>query len=131
VKEFLVPTQQLRRYLVAGGAAALLHLGILAALVSGLAIPATIATVIGFCAACALNYTIQYHWTFAAKGRHTAVAVRYVLVTFLMLGVNTAVFWTLYRRAGAPYLLAQMLATGVVVLLNYESNRRYTFKNIT
>jgi putative flippase GtrA len=38
-------------------------------------------------------------------------------------------FWLLYSRAGAPYLLAQALATAMVFGLNFETNRRYTFKS--
>ena len=46
-----------------------------------------------------------------------------------MLGVNTMIFWLLNSRAGVPYLLAQALATALVVGLNFETNRRYTFKS--
>ena len=94
-----------------------------------LGMPATLASAIGFCAACAVNYTIQYYWTFAAVGSHGILFTRYALVTLVMLGVNTVFFWLLYSRAGAPYLLAQALATALVFGLNFETNRRYTFKS--
>ena len=129
VNTMSVPARQLLRYVVAGGAATVVHLCLLAALVQLLAMPATLASAIGFCAACVVNYTIQYYWTFAAVGSHGILFARYALVTLVMLGVNTVVFWLLYSRAGAPYLLAQALATALVFGLNFETNRRYTFKS--
>ncbi len=125
-----IPARQLGRYLVAGGTATLVHLCLLAALVELLGTPATLASAIGFCIACGVNYTIQYYWTFAAVGSHGILFARYALVTIVMLGVNTVFFWLLHSRAGAPYLLAQALATAMVVGLNFETNRRYTFKSL-
>jgi hypothetical protein len=52
------------------------------------------------------------------------------LVALVMLGVNTVFFWLLYRRAGAPYLLAQALTTALVFGLNFETNRRDIFKSL-
>ena len=88
---------------------------------------ATAASAIGFCVATVVNYSLQYHWTFRASGPHSTLFWRYLAVSTTMLGVNTALFWTLCKVVGMHYLVAQIVATGAVVVLNFTINRRYTF----
>lgn len=117
------------RYVTAGGLAALLHLVVLVGLVELAGFLPTPASAIGFCMAVMANYWLQYHWTFAAAGPHRVVFVRYVLVTLAGLGINTGLFWYLLNEIELPYLIAQVLAIGVVVLFNYSVNLTYTFSN--
>ncbi len=90
----------------------------------------SIATSIGFAAAIGVNYHFQYHWTFAASGSHKSTFTRYVTVTVAMMFVNTAIFWMLTEQWGFGYILAQCLATGVVMIANFNINRRYTFASL-
>ena len=124
----LIPSLQLCRYLVAGGTAAVVHLAVLAALVELLSIPASVATAAGFCAGCIVNYTLQYYWTFSSAMPHHVMFARYMFVTLVILAINTILFWLFYSYAGIPYLLAQAISTILVVGLNFQANRRYTFK---
>jgi len=124
----VLSAKQLSRYLISGGVATTAHLLTLTLLVEILAVAPVIASGIGFCIAVLLNYSLQYHWTFGACEAHTVVFLRYLGVTFAMLGVNTALFWVFLAWFGLPYLLAQILATGVVVILNFNINRYFTFK---
>lgn len=123
-----LPTHQLFRYLLSGGVAAAAHLLTLTALVELFAIAPVTASGIGFCIAVIFNYSLQYHWTFGARDAHAVVFSRYLGVTLAMLGVNTALFWVFQVRLGLPYLLAQIPATGIVVVLNFNINRSFTFK---
>lgn len=95
----------------------MVHLCLLAALATLLAMPATLASAIGFRAACGVNYTIQAYWRFASVASHGILFAHYALVTLVMLGVNTVFFWLLQTHAGAPHLLA--LAIALVVGLNF------------
>ncbi len=45
----------------------------------------------------------------------------------MMLGVNTVIFWFLYEKLGVMYLLAQVVATGLVMFMNFTINKNYTF----
>jgi len=115
------------RYLISGGAAATMHFAVLILLVEIFGINPTVASASGFCAAIAVNYTLQYHWTFRTKGAHGTIFVRYVGVTLVMLVVNTVLFWLLNTRVGLAYLVAQAIATATVVVINFHINQRFTF----
>ena len=118
------------RYLVSGGTAALLHFIVLISLVELADVDATVASMTGFCVATLLNYKLQFHWTFELSGPHGRIFTRYVLITFTMLGVNTIIFWVLYAELNVLYIGAQVIATGVVTILNFVINKRYTFVSI-
>lgn len=118
---------QFMRYSVAGGIAAAAHFGVLVLLVEAWNIYPTTASGVGFCIAGAINYTLQYHWTFKASGPHTLMLSRYIVVTLAMLLVNLLIFWLLNEQLGVFYFAAQVVATGIVVFLNFTINRRWTF----
>jgi len=115
------------RYTVAGSMAAIAHFAVLWVLVEWRGVYPTYASAIGFCVAMFVNYSLQYYWTFRATGPHGVLFSRYVAVTLAMLVVNTMIFWLLNEPVGMPYLVAQVVATGCVMFLNFTINRRYTF----
>ncbi len=115
------------RYCVAGGLAALVHFLVLIVLVEGFAAVPTWASAVGFCLAVIANYTLQYHWTFGAEGAHARLFSRFALFAMLALLVNTGVFWICEAALHLPYILAQAIATGTVVVINFHLNRRYVF----
>jgi len=115
------------RYTISGGLAALVHFLVLIILVEKIAVNPTFASAIGFCMAIFVNYNMQYHWTFKSSGTHRTIFIRYVLITFVMLGVNTIIFWFLFEKQGLVYLLAQVIATGIVMFMNFVINKNYTF----
>ena len=51
----------------------------------------------------------------------------FAVVAALTLVINTGVFWLCNEAAALPYLLSQVVATGLVVLVNFQLNRRYVF----
>lgn len=119
--------RQFWRYCAVGVVAAALHFAVLAVLVEFFDVVPTFASAMGFCAAVLLNYWLQYRWTFRADGSHSIMLPLFALIAVLALGVNTAVFWVCDVVAALPYLLAQVIATGTVVVVNFYLNRRYVF----
>lgn len=115
------------RYVFSGGTATAVHFLLLIVLVETVHANATWATALGFCLACAVNYLLQYYWTFASTGAHRIVAFRYAVITLAMLALNTLLFWMLHEKLGIAYLLAQALATSAVLIGNFTINRLYTF----
>jgi len=115
------------RYIVSGSLATLLHLGVLALLIELWSIHATLATTIGFVVGSILNYLLQYYWAFDNGGPHAKRFSRYCTVSVITMAINSGIFWSLNEGAGIPYLLSQIIVTGIIVLLNYEANRRFTF----
>lgn len=119
--------QILFRYLVAGGTSAALHLVVLVLFVEFTNVDATLASAIGFCLAVCLNYTLQYHWTFGLSEPHSRILTKYIVITITMLGVNTVIFWILFVKIDVLYIIAQIIATGFVTVLNFTINKRFTF----
>ena len=117
----------LARYFVGGAVATIVHIAVLWFLVEMFSVSPSIATSIGFCIAVTVNYSFQYHWTFASVGPHSLIFSRYLVVTFAMLGLNLLIFWALTRLYQTPYIYAQLMATGIVMLCNFAINKHYTF----
>ncbi len=87
----------------------------------------TVGSAIGFTAGLLVNYALQYRWTFRSSAAHSVVFTRFVSVYLATLVVNTGIFWTLNEPLGIPYILAQIITTGMVMILNFLLNRHYTF----
>ena len=75
------------RYTLAGSVAAAVHFGMLWLLVEQAGVYPTTASALGFCAAVFVNYSLQYYWTFEARGPHRLLFMRYVVVTLAMFVV--------------------------------------------
>ena len=102
---------------------------VLAALVQGLHMPAVAAACISFCAGLLVSYALSVTWVFRHrrfKGRRLEFASFAALGT-LGLAVNTIVMSLAIRLGGLHYLLAQGLATAVVMLVTFAVNRAWAF----
>jgi putative flippase GtrA len=115
------------KYFVSGSVAVIIHFSILTVLVEIYSANPTLSTSLGFCVGTIFNYLLQYHWTYSASGDHRKVFLIYISVTLSMLCMNALLFWIQVELIGVHYLLAQIMATGVVMLLNYVINTKFTF----
>ena len=115
------------RYLVSGGTGAFIHFSILTALVALFGVDPVVSTTIGFIIGSMVNYTLQYHWTFSADGPHHVMLTRYAMVTTATMILNGQLFWLLTSKLGMHYLLAQLIVTGIIVVVNFLINKHYTF----
>jgi len=126
---FSEQTHLFARYIVSGGIAAIVHFGLLVLFVECIMLTPTLASSLGFIAAIFVNYSLQYYWTFSVSGSHRIFFIRYLSVTLLTLGINTFLFWILNVLMGVHYVISQIAATGVVVIVNFGINQRYTFSS--
>ena len=115
------------RYVVVGGTAFLLHVAILEVLLAAGLPSATAASAIGFVAACVVNFTLQRTVVFHSRRGWRMAALRYVVVTLAMLGVNTVIFFMLNAWLGVPPIAAQAVTTGAVFVLDFFCGRHFTF----
>ena len=114
------------RYLISGGAATVLHWGIMAFLmVAGLS-PGT-STALGALAGALFNYVLQFHYTFRSSQPHVEVVPRYLLLTLLSWCANNALFAMLHGFASLSVVRAQILTTLCVTALNFVLYRRFVF----
>lgn len=117
---------QVGKFLTSGGISTVLHWALMALLI-GAGIHATIATLIGALAGAALNYLLQYHWTFSVHKPHAETISTYVLAVLLSAGVNTALFHFIALHLGETIVSAQITATTIVAGMNFIVYKRVVF----
>ena len=114
--------------MLVGLAATLGHYSVLIGLVeSGLAtsVPATLA---GYLVGGVISYILSRTHAFASDRPHRQAVWRFTLVAgvgFVMTGLFMGV---LNGQWGVHYLVAQVIATGTVMLWSFSANRFWTFK---
>ena len=77
------------------------------------------------------SITFSHHWFFRSKRKHSETLSKFVAVGGLGLVLNAAIMYVLVTIASIHYLLAQIAATGIVLLWNFFGNRFWTFADDT
>ncbi len=121
------PISQFFRYGVAGAAALGTHLLVLVILVELMGLAKYLSSLIGFLCAIPVNYAIQHTFVFGRRNGHTMYVQRYLLVTFAMAVANTVLFAFLVMLDFVPYIVVQVIVTGVIFVINFKINRSFTF----
>ena len=88
------------------------------------------ATTCGFVAGAVINYFVNRRLTFRSRRGHAGAMARFFTVALGGMGVNAGVVAVCHRGLGLHYLLAQVAATGAVVVLTYLGNRYWTFREV-
>lgn len=114
------------RFCISGGIATLAHWCVMALLIIGQQ-DAVVATAVGATVGAALNYLLQFHFTFAAQARHQTALPAYFIAVIASWSLNLALFGMLHQWLQWNALIAQLCTTGVVMLLNMIWYKRYVF----
>jgi len=114
------------RYLVVGGIAFLIDVGLLAALHDLFGVPLVIATPTAFLCSFALTYVLQRLLTFGSDAGWAASAVRYTLVVAFNALATTAIV-SLFDAAGAPWILGKIVAVGSTTVWNFFLYKHWIF----
>ena len=74
-----------------------------------------------------INYTLNYHFTFASQKDHRESLSKFAVVALVGLGLNSLFMWAGVHLLGWHYLPAQIVTTGLVMLWSFAGNRWWTF----
>lgn len=125
---FDVVTSPFSRYVGAGAIGTLSHLVALAVAVELAGLSPTLGTGLGAVFGAGVNYALNYHFTFVSTAAHVRTLPRYLGVAVFGMAVSMGVVRHLTMRFGtAHYLEAQLVATGLVLVLGFLLNRAWTF----
>ncbi len=114
------------RYIAVGAiTTAVLYL-LLILLVRGSGMAPTPASSVGFALSAAVNYLLNYRFTFQSDRPHGPTVAKFVVLAVAGLLINAAMMHWLVT-AGVRYLIAQACATAVVLLFGFVSNSVWTF----
>lgn len=120
-------SRELGCFLVVGGASTLLQFLLLIMFCEIFAVPPVAASAISFALSAIANYWLNYHWTFASGAAHLSTAPKFFLTALLGLAINTATF-ALALRVLPHYSLAQVIAVGVTVVVNFSIHKLWIYR---
>jgi putative flippase GtrA len=101
---------------------------VLVATVQGLHLSPVTGSGLGFVLSAGVNYWLNRRFTFRSDAPHAGVAFRFAVIVIAGLLINLALMHVLSGTLAWPYLLAQVLTTGVVLVWNFSGNAFWTFR---
>ena len=120
---------RLARYGVTGACSTLTHVGVLFLLVELARAWPVAASTAGFVASIVVSYTLQRYWVFRSSQGHVSAGLKFLTVTAVAFGVNTATLWIGTELCRAPYQWVQAVALVLIPAVNYALNATWTFRN--
>ena len=120
--------ERLIKFLMVGGLATLCQYAILIALVELASTDPVIASAIGAFFGAGLNYFLNKHATFKSTAKHKTTGPRFVFVAITAMTLNAGLMALFTKTLSLPYIPAQIITTGLIVLFTYNANRIWTFK---
>jgi putative flippase GtrA len=119
--------RQFTAFFGVGLAAAVAHYGLLIALVERGGIDPVPATLAGYVAGGLLSYVLNRKHTYGSDRPHREATWRFALVAFVGFLVTWFLMHALTVWLGGPYLPAQVITTGVVMLWSFMAHKTWTF----
>lgn len=120
-------TRQFSAFFGVGLVSALVHYGTLVGLVEGAGQAPAPATLVGYVAGGLVSYVLNRRYAFRSDRPHREATWRFAAVAFVGF-LLTGLFMALFNGGlGIPYLVAQVMTTGVVLIWSFLANRLWTF----
>jgi len=101
---------------------------VLIGLVSGLGVGPVLGSTAGFLTGGLVNYTLNRSIAFRSTKPHSETAPKFFTIAGIGLILNALIMTLLTRHVGAPYLLAQIVSTTILLLWHYTANALWTFR---
>lgn len=123
-------------FLGIGGISTLIQFLLLIVFVEGRLLPEVIASAASYILAAFFSYWANYRFTFNSKQSHLKAFPKFALTVALGLTINTLLFAILFYIFNQlwqppwvePYLVAQALATGFTVIVNFVMHKFWIYK---
>lgn len=120
--------RQIGRFAVVGAIATAVHYAIMIALVEIGHVTPVLATTIGYGVGIIVSYTLNRRFTFEARGTPVAKSfAKFVVLYGVGALLNGAIVGGLIA-VGVYYLVAQVIATGLVLIWNFLGARYVVFR---
>jgi putative flippase GtrA len=110
-----------------GLVAAVVHYGLLIGLVELAAVPPVPATLVGYVGGGIVSYLLNRRLTYRSDRPHGEATWRFAVVAFVGFLITGAVMAVLTGPLALPYLPAQVLTTGIVLVWSFVAHKLWTF----
>jgi glycosyltransferase involved in cell wall biosynthesis/putative flippase GtrA len=127
----LARSRQFLTYMGVGAVGTGVHYLTLFALVRWGRLDPVLAATCGYVVGAVVNYVANYHLTFRSSHGHARTMSRFFLIAGAGMGINAAIVALGHRGWHLHYMVSQVAATGVVVVLTYLANRAWTFREVS
>ena len=116
------------KYLGIGGISTLIQFLLLTLFVEFKLMPIVIASATAYILSSVFNYLANYHFTFTSNLSHSKTLPKFIVAVSIGLLANTLIF-ALFFYTLKNYFIAQLLATGITVFLNFFSHKLWIYKD--
>ena len=126
---FFAEGRNILRYLLVGGTAAAVDIGLFLLFAGHLGLPYLRVAAATFVAATLVNYLLSVRFVFVSGlrfRRRDEIALVF-LVSAVGLALNQAILWACVELAGLALLFSKLAATAAVFSWNYLSRRHFVF----
>lgn len=122
--------RQFSTFFGVGVLAAAVHYGLLIGLVELAAVAPVPATLAGYLAGGVVSYLLNRRHTYASDRPHAETGWRFALVAAVGFGLTWVTMYSLVERLGLPYLPAQLLTTGIVLVWSFFAHKLFSFGSV-
>jgi putative flippase GtrA len=119
--------RQVSAFFGVGLAAAVVHYGLLIGLVEAGGFAPVPATLAGYIGGGIVSYGLNRRHTYASDRPHAEATWRFAVVAFVGFLLTGLLMHGLVDRLGVPYLAAQFLTTGIVLVWSFLAHKLWTF----
>ena len=119
--------RQVASFLVIGVCATTAHYSLLVLLVQIAHKPPVPATLLGYCVGGMISYRLNRQHTFRSEKRHREAIWRFAVVAGVGFLATAALMTLAVDWGHLPYLPAQVVVTGIIMVWNYAASRWWTF----
>lgn len=122
--------QTLRQFASFAGVGAITtsaHYAVLVILVEIFSANETLASTLGYVVGATISYTLNYRFTFRSGKPHQIAVARFPVIAGVGMALNSRIVFCLVNIFTFHYFVAQIVATGFVLLWNFVGNRFWTF----
>lgn len=118
------------KFLGVGGTATAIHYVLLILLVEFSDIAPVIGSTLGYIVSGIVNYTLNYYFTFDSREKHGLAAPKFAVVAGIGLAINGGIVYLLTEVLTVYYVLAQIIATAIVLMWNFFVHKHWTYRSV-